>query len=96
LKSRRRLGVSGIAGGAKEDYDIAMRVTTGTVLGGKVVLEGEIWEEGTRVTVLASDPEETVELSPEEEADLLEAIAEADAGDFISGEQVLRELRGRH
>jgi predicted transcriptional regulator len=39
--------------------------------------------------------EETVELSPEEEAELVEAIAEADAGDFVSSEQVLEELRGR-
>ena len=65
------------------------------LMGGKIVLEGEPWEEGTMVTVLAPDDEETVELSPEEEEELLEAIAEADAGDFISGEQVLRELRGR-
>jgi len=72
-----------------------MRVATGKVMGGKIVLEGEPWEEGTMVTVLAPDDEETVELSPEEEEELLEAIAEADAGDFISGEQVLRELRGR-
>jgi hypothetical protein len=72
-----------------------MRVATGKVMGGKIVLEGEPWEEGTMVTVLGSGDEETVELSPEEEKELLEAIAEADAGDFISGEQVLRELRGR-
>ena len=72
-----------------------MRVATGKVMGGKIILEGEPWEEGTMVTVLGSDDEETVELSPEEEDELLEAIAEADAGDFISGEQVLRELRGR-
>lgn len=72
-----------------------MRVATGKVMGGKIVLEGEPWEEGTMVTVLGSDDEEAVELSPEEEKELLEAIAEADAGDFISGEQVLRELRVR-
>jgi len=72
-----------------------MRVATGKIMGGKVVLEGEPWEEGTMVTVLGSGDEEAVELSPEEENELLEAIAEADAGDFISGEQVLRELRGR-
>jgi len=73
-----------------------MRVATGKLMGGKIVLEGEPpWEEGTMVTVLGLGDEETVELSPEEEEELLEAIAEADAGDFVSGEQVLRELRGR-
>ena len=36
-----------------------------------------------------------VVLSPEEKDALRQAIAEADAGDFVDGEQVLRELRGQ-
>jgi len=72
-----------------------MRITTGKVVDGEVVLDGEPLEEGTQVTILALEPEETVDLSPEEEAALLQALAEADAGDFIDGEQVLQELRGR-
>ncbi len=40
-----------------------------------------------------NDEDEGFVLSPEEEASLLEAIAEADAGDFVDGEQFLRELR---
>jgi len=82
----------------KQGYDVDMRVATGHVEGGKVVLEGDTWEEGTQVTVLAPDlleTEEAVELSPGEEAELLEALAEADAGDFVDGEQFLQELRGR-
>ncbi|HEX4961952.1 MAG TPA: hypothetical protein VF173_14015 [Thermoanaerobaculia bacterium] len=69
-----------------------MKVATGKIVGGEVVLDGEPWEEGTRVTILAADPEETVELSPEEEAELLQALAEADAGDVVDGEEFLREL----
>jgi hypothetical protein len=42
-----------------------------------------------------TDADEGFKLSPEEEESLLEAIAEADAGDFIDGEQFLRELRSR-
>jgi hypothetical protein len=42
-----------------------------------------------------TDQDEGFELSPEEEASLLEAIAEADAGDLVDGEQVLRELRNQ-
>ena len=72
-----------------------MRVTTGKVVAGKVVLDGEFLEEGLTVTILIPDEEETVQLSPEEEASLREAIAEADAGDFVDGEQVLRELRSQ-
>ncbi|HEV2854797.1 MAG TPA: hypothetical protein VHC97_18530 [Thermoanaerobaculia bacterium] len=73
-----------------------MRVATGRVTAGKIVVEGEPFEEGSLVTVMALDSDEAVQLSPEEEADLLEALAEADAGDFISGEQVLRELRDQY
>ena len=72
-----------------------MRVATGRVVEGKIVVEGEPFEEGITVTVLAGESAEAVQLSPEEEADLLEAIAEADAGDFVDGEQFLRELRGK-
>jgi predicted transcriptional regulator len=39
--------------------------------------------------------EEFLELSPEEEASLFEAIAEAEAGDFIDGEECLRQLRSQ-
>ncbi len=74
-----------------------MRVATGRVVAGRVVLdpEGEPLEEGITVTVLAPSHDETVKLSPEEEASLLEAIAEADAGDFVDAEEVLRELRSQ-
>ncbi|HEX9940840.1 MAG TPA: hypothetical protein VGG03_02390 [Thermoanaerobaculia bacterium] len=72
-----------------------MRVTTGKVVEGKIVVEGEPFEEGITVTILAPESDEAVQLSPEEEADLLEAMAEADAGDFVDGEEVLRELRGQ-
>ena len=40
-----------------------------------------------------NDEDDGFMLSPEEEASLLEAIAEADAGDFVDGEEFLRELR---
>lgn len=68
-----------------------MRFATGRVVDGKVVIEGEPFQEGLTVAVLAPDGE-VVTLSPEERSDLLEAIAEADAGDFISSEQFLHEL----
>ncbi len=52
-----------------------MQVATGTVVGGKVVVEGLDLAEGETVTVLTHESEEEVHLSPEEEAELLEAIA---------------------
>ena len=72
-----------------------MRVATGRVVEGKIVVDGEPFEEGITVTVLAEEGGEAVQLSPEEESALLEAIEEADAGDFVDGEQFLRELRSQ-
>jgi hypothetical protein len=69
-----------------------MRVATGRVIDGKVVIEGLPLEEGSLVTVLARDREETFVLSPDEESELLISIAEADRGDTIAGEELLNSL----
>ena len=73
-----------------------MKIATGKVMGGKVVLEGASFEEGTSVTVLARDEEGGVALTPDEEAELLLAIAEADRGELVSAEEVLAKLARRH
>lgn len=73
-----------------------MKIATGKVVGGKVEVEGASFEEGTSVTVLARDEEGGVALTPEEEAELLLAIAEADRGELVSAEEVLAELARRH
>ena len=57
-----------------------MKVATGRIVEGKVVLEGEPLAEGSVVTVVAREDAETFEVSPEEERALLEAIAQADRG----------------
>jgi hypothetical protein len=74
---------------------IAMKVATGKVVEGKVVVEGVTLEEGSVVTVLAREGEGTFELTPEEEAELLLSIAEADRGETVSGEEVLEGLPRR-
>lgn len=68
-----------------------MRVTTGIVVGGKIEAPGESFSEGLAVTILAPEGDETFELGPEEEAALLEAMAEGDRGEFISVEDFLAE-----
>ena len=73
-----------------------MKIATGKVIGGKVVIDGAPLEEGTSVTVLARDAENGFTLSPEEEAELLLSIAEADPGETISAEEVLQRLARRH
>ncbi len=70
-----------------------MKVATGTVVDGKVVVEGETLAEGETVTVLLRESNETFELAPEEEDELLESIAAIERGEYVSGEQVLERLR---
>jgi hypothetical protein len=71
----------------------AMQVTTGIVVDGKVVVEGDPLPEGTVVTIIARDGEETFEVPPELEAELLESIAQADRGETISADEVIERLR---
>lgn len=72
-----------------------MRIATGTVVSGKVVLDDSAIADGTDVDVLTRDVEETPALSPEELTDLESGIAEADRGDKISGQEFFKHLR-RH
>lgn len=70
-----------------------MKIATGTVVDGKVVVEGETLAEGSTVTVLLREDEEAFELTREEEEELLESIADIERGEFVSGEQLLERLR---
>ena len=72
-----------------------MRVTTGTVVSGTVVLADSAIADGTDVFVLTRDPDETPSLSAEEFAELEAGLAEADRGEMISGEELFLQLR-RH
>ena len=70
-----------------------MELTTGTVIGSKIVVEGEPLPEGTVVTILARETVETFEVPPELGAQLLESIAQADRGETLSADELLRRLR---
>ena len=70
-----------------------MQLATGTVIGGKVVFEGEPLAEGAVVTILAREAGETFEVPPELEAELLASIAEADRGDTITADALVERLR---
>lgn len=62
-----------------------MKVITGAVVDGKIVVEGEPLTDGSKVTVLAPEGEDdTFELSPEQEALLLEAIGEVGRGEGLT------------
>ncbi len=70
-----------------------MKIATGKVVAGKVVVDGLSLSEGEIVTVLTQEAEAAIHLSPDEEAELLEAIAEADCGETISAEELFVRLR---
>jgi hypothetical protein len=69
-----------------------MKIITGTVLDGQIVVEGQPFAEGEMVTVLGTEDNETFRLSPAEKKQLLESIAQADRGEFVDAEQLLAEL----
>ena len=70
-----------------------MKVATGRIVEGKVVLEGEPLAEGSIVTVVAREDDDTFEVSPEEERALLAAIAQAERGQVVSWEELREQLR---
>ena len=73
----------------------AMKLVTGRVENGRVVLpEGE-FEEGAVVAVLASTPDDPIRLTSAEEEALIESLAEIRAGRYVGGEDLLRQLRSR-
>jgi hypothetical protein len=70
-----------------------MQLATGTVIDGRDVIEGNQLPEGTVVTILAREVHETFQVPPELEAELLEAIGQANRGETISVEEALSRLR---
>ena len=74
----------------------AMKIASGKVEGGKIIVEGDVFAEGSTVTVLSADADdESFDVTPEEEAELLEAIGQIQAGEFVDGHQLLKELRDK-
>lgn len=74
---------------------LCMQLATGIVVDGKIIVEGESLPEGTVVTILARESDETFEVPPELEAELLESISQAERGETISAEELLARLRCR-
>lgn len=69
-----------------------MGIVTGKVVGGKVLVDGMTLPEGATVTVVTRESSQGVRLTAEEEARLLEAVAEADRGETISAEELFDRL----
>jgi hypothetical protein len=69
-----------------------VKIITGTVMHGRIVVEGAPFSEGEKVTILGHDGNETFRVSADEKRQLLESIAQADRGEFVDGEELLSEL----
>ena len=69
-----------------------MQVATGTVVNGKIEIEGVSLPEGSMVAVLARGADEPFKLSSEDEDELLAAMSEIERGDFVTVEELLRDL----
>ena len=68
-------------------------ITSGKVVAGQVILDGDPLPDGAVVTVLSREGDETFTLDAAAEAELLESVAEGDRGDTVPAEEVLRALR---
>ena len=71
-----------------------MRIAPGKVVNGRVELDAEL-PEGTSVTVLALEGDETFEADGETEPMLLQAMAQCEKGQTTPMADLLSELRSR-
>jgi hypothetical protein len=69
-----------------------MQVATGTVVNGKIVVEGVSFPEGAVVAIVARGADESFVLSEAQEDELLSAMAEIDRGEYVTLEELLQSL----
>jgi hypothetical protein len=69
-----------------------VKITTGTVMHGQIMVEGQPFAEGETVTILIHDESGSFRVSPEEKRLLLESLAQADRGEFVDVDELLAEL----
>ncbi|MCK9396531.1 MAG: hypothetical protein M0Q44_13175 [Methylobacter sp.] len=69
-----------------------MQVATGTVVNGKIVLEGVSLTEGAVVTVVTRGSDESFLLTEAQENELLAAMSEIERGEYVSLEELLQSL----
>ena len=75
-------------------YDDQMKLVTAQVIEGKIDVPPEI-ADGARVAILAPDDGAPAALSPAEEQELSEALADIQAGRYTDGWALLEELKAK-
>jgi hypothetical protein len=69
-----------------------VKIATGTVTDGHIVVDGQTFADGEKVTILGYDDGATFTVTPEEKRLLLESIAEADRGELVDFDELMHEL----
>ena len=69
-----------------------MQVATGTVVDGKIVVEGISLPEGTVVAIVARGADESFSLTESQENELLAAMAEIERGEYVTLDELLQSL----
>ena len=69
-----------------------MQIATGTVVNGKIELEGVSFPEGSVVAIVARGADEPFALSAGDEEELVAAISEIERGEFVTLDQLLESL----
>lgn len=69
-----------------------MRIMSGTVHDGRIVIEGTQLKEGETVTVLTREGTESFRVSADQKRELLESLAQAKRGEFVETDELLQEL----
>ncbi|MDR2156056.1 MAG: hypothetical protein LBE78_13710 [Burkholderiaceae bacterium] len=72
-----------------------MQVATGTVVNGKIAIDGVHLAEGAVVAVVMRGPDESFSLTESQENELLDAMAEIERGEFLSLDEMLNSLPTR-
>jgi hypothetical protein len=72
-----------------------MKVISGTVVAGKVDVPADALAEGERVAILAMDSTEPIQLTQEQEDELVAAVDDIRRGRYVDGPILVSELRGR-
>ncbi|MFN8634067.1 MAG: hypothetical protein U0893_09445 [Chloroflexota bacterium] len=70
-----------------------MSMHTGRVVGGKVIVDGDPLPEGAELAIRVLDDETPFHLTPEMEAELEEAAARLDRGEYVTWEEARARLR---
>lgn len=71
-----------------------MHIATGTVVDGKIIVEGVPLTEGAVVAVIARGADESFALEAAQEAELLAAMAEIERGEYVSLDELLAPSSG--